>query len=90
MLRYDLPSQVQHGNTAQVQQGRRRLNSQRHPEEVQRQTVAETVQQGGLQQGVTAARLLQPTPQHEGQGPALQLQPHLSCRVRARAVVVPP
>ena len=56
------------GHAAQVQEGRRRLDAQRHPEEVQREAVEAALLAGGLLQGVAAEGVLLAPPQPQGQG----------------------
>ena len=51
---------------SQVQEGRRRLDAQRHPQEVQREAVEAALLEGGMLQGVAAKRVLLTTPQPQG------------------------
>ena len=54
------------GHPSQVQEGRRRLDAQRHPQEVQREAVEAALLEGGLLQGVAAQGVLLTTPQPQG------------------------
>ena len=56
------------GDSAQVQEGRRRLHAQRHPQEVQREAVEAALLEGGLLQRIAAQGVLLPPPQPQGKG----------------------
>ncbi|KAJ8354801.1 hypothetical protein SKAU_G00223680 [Synaphobranchus kaupii] len=57
-----------HRRPAEVQEGRRGVHPQRHPQEVQREAVEAALLARGLHEGVAAPRVLLPPPVHAHQG----------------------
>lgn len=80
-------AKISSGDAAQIQEGRRRVNAHRHPQEVQRQTMAETVLQGRLYQGEPAPRVLLPPSLATWCYPLIEHPPSAGIRADAAAKV---